>query len=337
MPRAGLPQKTHCPPASSTRVSLMKIAILDGKMLNPGDVDWSPISALGETVIYDNLQSIHKILEDVNKMVPLTSSAKSCKNDAVRRIMNTVGNIESCIENGRSVTACISLKRLALDIGSEHDAFVRFLPMSKKDKDDLKARMRNHIGMVVDALSRVQQNDHVEVPKEVQQITDYFVEKPAAMSTLFQKIKNTSVEHRSKTPPPMRPGAKPAAKPIPKIRRSQDMLLTDDPKSGTKIRRTATRCALREKVIGDVKNVMSIYTDSRSTLSLGEIHKLEAVISRLEMEAAYEKKQPGFSKPGSKPESFRGKVEVFLSDQITRLTQTLKKIKEHQCMSLETF
>ena len=31
----------------------MKIAILDGKMLNPGDVDWSPISALGETVIYD--------------------------------------------------------------------------------------------------------------------------------------------------------------------------------------------------------------------------------------------------------------------------------------------
>lgn len=31
----------------------MKIAILDGKVLNPGDVDWSPITALGETVIYD--------------------------------------------------------------------------------------------------------------------------------------------------------------------------------------------------------------------------------------------------------------------------------------------
>lgn len=31
----------------------MKIAILDGKVLNPGDVDWSPISALGETVVHD--------------------------------------------------------------------------------------------------------------------------------------------------------------------------------------------------------------------------------------------------------------------------------------------
>lgn len=31
----------------------MKIAILDGKVLNPGDVDWSPITALGETVIHD--------------------------------------------------------------------------------------------------------------------------------------------------------------------------------------------------------------------------------------------------------------------------------------------
>ncbi|MBO6171171.1 MAG: D-2-hydroxyacid dehydrogenase, partial [Desulfovibrio sp.] len=30
----------------------MKIAILDGAVLNPGDVDWSPITALGETVIH---------------------------------------------------------------------------------------------------------------------------------------------------------------------------------------------------------------------------------------------------------------------------------------------
>ena len=31
----------------------MRIAILDGGVLNPGDVDWGPISSLGETTIYD--------------------------------------------------------------------------------------------------------------------------------------------------------------------------------------------------------------------------------------------------------------------------------------------
>ena len=30
----------------------MKIAILDGAVLNPGDVDWSPVTSLGETVIH---------------------------------------------------------------------------------------------------------------------------------------------------------------------------------------------------------------------------------------------------------------------------------------------
>lgn len=290
-----------------------------------------------DTVIYDNLQSLHRILESVDKMVPLTSSAKTSKNDAVRRIMTCIGNIESCIDNGRSVSACISLKRLALDLGSEHDAFIRFLPMSRQEKDDMKSRMRNHIGMIVDALSRTEQNDHLEIPKEVQQISDYFIEKPATISTLFQKIKNTSVEHRSKTPPPMRPGTKPAPKPAPKIRRSQDMLLQDDPKSRTKIRRAAARCASREKVIDDVKSVMAIYSDSRSTLSLGEIHKLEAAISRLEMEAGYEKKQLQQAKPGSRTETFRGKVEVFLSDQLTRFIQVLKANKENQCWSLETY
>lgn len=31
----------------------MNICILDGKVLNPGDVDWSPIASLGDTVIHD--------------------------------------------------------------------------------------------------------------------------------------------------------------------------------------------------------------------------------------------------------------------------------------------
>lgn len=31
----------------------MKICILDGKILNPGDVDWSPLKSFGELVIYD--------------------------------------------------------------------------------------------------------------------------------------------------------------------------------------------------------------------------------------------------------------------------------------------
>ena len=31
----------------------MKIAILDGAVLNPGDVDWSPITSLGDVSIYD--------------------------------------------------------------------------------------------------------------------------------------------------------------------------------------------------------------------------------------------------------------------------------------------
>lgn len=35
----------------------MNICILDGKVLNPGDVDWSPISSLGETVIHDTTSS----------------------------------------------------------------------------------------------------------------------------------------------------------------------------------------------------------------------------------------------------------------------------------------
>ncbi|MCR4667558.1 MAG: D-2-hydroxyacid dehydrogenase [Desulfovibrio sp.] len=32
----------------------MKIVILDGKVLNPGDIDWSPIERLGECVVYDD-------------------------------------------------------------------------------------------------------------------------------------------------------------------------------------------------------------------------------------------------------------------------------------------
>lgn len=31
----------------------MRIAILDGKSLKPGDLDWSPIMKLGETALYD--------------------------------------------------------------------------------------------------------------------------------------------------------------------------------------------------------------------------------------------------------------------------------------------
>lgn len=31
----------------------MKITILDGAVLNPGDVDWGPITALGDVTIYD--------------------------------------------------------------------------------------------------------------------------------------------------------------------------------------------------------------------------------------------------------------------------------------------
>ena len=31
----------------------MKIAILDGAVLNPGDVDWAPIASLGDVSIYE--------------------------------------------------------------------------------------------------------------------------------------------------------------------------------------------------------------------------------------------------------------------------------------------
>ena len=31
----------------------MKIAILDGAVLNPGDVDWGPIASLGDVSIYE--------------------------------------------------------------------------------------------------------------------------------------------------------------------------------------------------------------------------------------------------------------------------------------------
>ena len=31
----------------------MKIAILDGAVLNPGDVDWTPITSLGDVSIYE--------------------------------------------------------------------------------------------------------------------------------------------------------------------------------------------------------------------------------------------------------------------------------------------
>ena len=31
----------------------MKIVILDGGVLNPGDVDWGPVTALGDVSIYD--------------------------------------------------------------------------------------------------------------------------------------------------------------------------------------------------------------------------------------------------------------------------------------------
>lgn len=40
----------------------MKIAILDGAVLNPGDVDWSPITSLGEVTIYD--QTPHEALAE---------------------------------------------------------------------------------------------------------------------------------------------------------------------------------------------------------------------------------------------------------------------------------
>ena len=37
----------------ATEVTCMKIAILDGAVLNPGDVDWSPITSLGDVSIYE--------------------------------------------------------------------------------------------------------------------------------------------------------------------------------------------------------------------------------------------------------------------------------------------
>ena len=32
----------------------MKIVILDGGVLNPGDVDWGPIKALGDVTVYES-------------------------------------------------------------------------------------------------------------------------------------------------------------------------------------------------------------------------------------------------------------------------------------------
>ena len=32
----------------------MNIVVLDGKLLNPGDVDWGPVEALGNLKVYDN-------------------------------------------------------------------------------------------------------------------------------------------------------------------------------------------------------------------------------------------------------------------------------------------
>ena len=58
----------------------MKIAILDGAVLNPGDVDWSPITMLGETVIHPVTSSTelaeHAAGADVvlTNKTPLTSS-----------------------------------------------------------------------------------------------------------------------------------------------------------------------------------------------------------------------------------------------------------------------
>lgn len=44
------------------KVGKMKIVILDGATMNPGDIDWAPLEALGECVFYERTP-VEKVLE----------------------------------------------------------------------------------------------------------------------------------------------------------------------------------------------------------------------------------------------------------------------------------
>lgn len=51
----------------------MKIVVLDGFTLNPNDLDWSPLSALGETTIYERTSPSEIVARAVNADVILTN------------------------------------------------------------------------------------------------------------------------------------------------------------------------------------------------------------------------------------------------------------------------
>jgi glycerate dehydrogenase len=92
----------------------MKIVVLDGYTLNPGDLDWSSLEALGETVIYDRTskEDIISRIGDASVILtnktPLTEEIfEACKNIKYVGVLATgynVVDVNSAKEHGVVVT-----------------------------------------------------------------------------------------------------------------------------------------------------------------------------------------------------------------------------------------
>lgn len=93
----------------------MKIVILDGKALNPGDLSWEPIQALADTVIYDHTDSeIESIahIDDADIVIPnkapITEAVlKACPSIKLITVSATGYNIVDCdAAKRRNIPVC---------------------------------------------------------------------------------------------------------------------------------------------------------------------------------------------------------------------------------------
>lgn len=92
----------------------MKIVVLDGYTLNPGDLNWSELEKLGNCVIYDRTpagQTVERIGEAeivlTNKVLITKEVVDNCPNLKYIGVLATgynVGDIEACRQKGITVT-----------------------------------------------------------------------------------------------------------------------------------------------------------------------------------------------------------------------------------------
>ena len=93
----------------------MKIVILDGQALNPGDLSWNSVTQLGETVIYDQTVTAEQAIERIgdaqivitNKMVITEAIMEACPRIRLICISATgYNNVDGAAARKRNIPVC---------------------------------------------------------------------------------------------------------------------------------------------------------------------------------------------------------------------------------------